>query len=314
MKKILIGISLFIVVSVAAVYWLIPSQLAVSESLRVRCVADAAYRAMSDQAAWAPWWPGSVIPDSGRSTAAFDFDGNRYLLTEHKNNTLAIGVQRNAALLNGRMSFYALPGDSMLMQWTYEIASGSNPWKKIAAYRQAVSLKNQMHTITDAAATYLVSFRHLYGFPFLENSTRDTLLISTRAVSAEYPSTSFIYGMIGKLQAYALHQGCTVTGRPMINISHPDQGDYRVMAALPVDRVVNDTGDIAAKKMIPGKFLVVEVTGTQQKVDSTLHQIENYFQDYRRTPMAIPFAYLVTDRRQQPDSTKWVTLVYAPVF
>jgi hypothetical protein len=43
-------------------------------------------------------------------------------------------------------------------------------------------------------------------------------------------------------------------------------------------------------------------------------QMKNYISDYQRTVMAIPFQSLVTDRRKEADTTKWLTKLYFPIF
>jgi hypothetical protein len=66
--------------------------------------------------------------------------------------------------------------------------------------------------------------------------------------------------------------------------------------------------------MVPGKFIVTDVVGGSHTIAQTYQQIHHYFQDYRRTSMAIPFEYLVTDRQQVTDTSKWLTRIYAPVY
>jgi len=45
-----------------------------------------------------------------------------------------------------------------------------------------------------------------------------------------------------------------------------------------------------------------------------LLEMNQYFADHNRTSMAIPFSYLITNRSEQPDTLKWITKIYAPVF
>jgi hypothetical protein len=42
--------------------------------------------------------------------------------------------------------------------------------------------------------------------------------------------------------------------------------------------------------------------------------MDQYFKDYNRVAMAIPFEYLITDRLKVPDTSKWVTKIYCPVY
>ncbi len=66
--------------------------------------------------------------------------------------------------------------------------------------------------------------------------------------------------------------------------------------------------------MINGSFMVTEVQGGETKVQKSLEQLELYAADYKKTQMAIPFQYLVTDRIREPDSSKWITRIYLPVY
>jgi hypothetical protein len=42
--------------------------------------------------------------------------------------------------------------------------------------------------------------------------------------------------------------------------------------------------------------------------------MELYISDHERVPPAIPFLSLVTNRMLEPDSSKWITLIYYPVM
>ena len=67
------------------------------------------------------------------------------------------------------------------------------------------------------------------------------------------------------------------------------------------------TDDISVKWMMKdGNILVAEATGPQSLVNEAQKQMEQYIIDlthYYRDPLSIR----ITDRRQNPDSLKWVT-------
>ena len=86
------------------------------------------------------------------------------------------------------------------------------------------------------------------------------------------------------------------------------------MVAIPVDRVLQDTKNIVFKRMVPGNILIGEVKGGKCRVAESMHQMENYVNDYKRSAPAIPFESLVTDRMVQKDTTEWVTRIYYPVY
>ena len=149
---------------------------------------------------------------------------------------------------------------------------------------------------------------------YRKGSTTDTLLVTSKFISKGYPGTSIIYNQIEKLKKISGSKGVSITGNPLINISNISSSDYQVMVALPVNKLFSSGDSVVAKRMIPGKFIVAEVKGGSYQVMNTLEQIKLYAQDYGRSPVAIPFEYLLTDRQQEPDSNKWVTKIYLPVY
>ena len=68
------------------------------------------------------------------------------------------------------------------------------------------------------------------------------------------------------------------------------------------------------KQGIAPIWLVAEIQGGPNKVENQLKEMENYVQDKNRNSPAIPFASLVTDRRKERDTLKWITNIYYPVY
>ena len=66
--------------------------------------------------------------------------------------------------------------------------------------------------------------------------------------------------------------------------------------------------------MVPGKILVAEVKGGAYTADEALRQLTMYMDDNHLVSPAIPFQSLVTERSKEPDTTKWITKIYFPVF
>jgi hypothetical protein len=63
-----------------------------------------------------------------------------------------------------------------------------------------------------------------------------------------------------------------------------------------------------------GNILITEIKGGSASIDKAFKEMENYVSDYRRTPPAIPFQSLVTDRMKEPDTSKWITRIFYPVM
>jgi hypothetical protein len=66
--------------------------------------------------------------------------------------------------------------------------------------------------------------------------------------------------------------------------------------------------------MILGSLLTAEVKGGAHTVSEAEKQLENYVRDYQIVSPAIPFQTLVTDRRKEMDTARWVSIVNYPVF
>lgn len=142
----------------------------------------------------------------------------------------------------------------------------------------------------------------------------DSNYIFTSATSANYPVTDTIYKMIDRLKNYVSKNGAKETGYPMLNI-FKERESYIVKVALPVDKKLTNSGDIKYRWMLKGgNILIAEVKGGSYQIEKAFKEMANYVEDHNRVAPAIPFQSLITDRRQEPDTNKWVTKIYWPVM
>jgi hypothetical protein len=86
------------------------------------------------------------------------------------------------------------------------------------------------------------------------------------------------------------------------------------MVAIPVNKRIPETSQFLFRRMVPGNILVTEVKGGDSTIRHGIRVMENFVHDYQRTIMAIPFESLITNRMNEPDSSKWVTKIYFPVM
>jgi hypothetical protein len=156
--------------------------------------------------------------------------------------------------------------------------------------------------------------KNVYGFDIKQVSTKDTFLVTTKAVFSSYPSTANTYQLINKLKDYIDQQDAKQTGYPIINITQLDTNRFQVMTAVPVNKQLTNNGPIFFTRMVPGQFLAIDVKGGPSQVQEAVNQLHLYFSDYQRTSMAIPFQALITDRVAQPDTLQWNTRIYQPVY
>ena len=99
----------------------------------------------------------------------------------------------------------------------------------------------------------------------------------------------------------------------MVNITALADGRFKLRVALPTDKVIPNSGDVQSSEVPTDKFLQADVVGGAGAVRAAFGSMNNYVSDFGRTIVAIPFASLITDRRLERDSAKWVTRIYWPI-
>ena len=293
---------MFVLLFLSATWLFIPSTLTVSTSSGVKCNGQGTLRKLTADSILRH----RLVENTGTnvSTRISKFITHGFeIIMEYKNKPYP-----------GHLLLIPVSADSTIISFESAVYTGNNPFNKMAGYLDALALKEQSKKMVLGLQNYLSVFENIYGFSLNEASTPDSFFIRTKARSSFYPTTTFVYAQIHKLEKFCQQQGGKVTGSPMINISGPDSAGYTVKTALPVNKTIPQNGDITPGKMVRGRYIITDVTGGPQKIQTTLRSIVYYFQDYARVSMAIPFEYLVTDREKHPDTSKWVTRIYSPVF
>jgi hypothetical protein len=298
-----------LLLAVGSIYWFIPSQLTVVQITPVHCPASAAFRSLSNQDAWRNWWP-----SKDTASHAFQYGGSRFQITKTLINTFDVQLQHAGLTLNSTMNLLPLPADSVAIKWTCTIPSGLNPFTRIQRYQQAIKVKNIMAAVSNAFRAFAEKKENLYGIAIRETSIKDTLLIAYKIKWPVYPNTTAIYTLVQSLKKYISDQQATQTGYPMVNITPLDNSAYQLMVAIPINKRLPDKGPFFQRHMVPGKFLFTTIQGGPGTIQHTFKQLQLYVEDFRRTAMAIPFQLLVTDRMGDPDTSKWITHIYVPVF
>ena len=155
---------------------------------------------------------------------------------------------------------------------------------------------------------------NIYGMKIREENVVDPYLVSIKTYLPAYPSTDTVYGMIEQLRNYIKQQGALENNPPMLHVEKTGDSTYLVMVALATNKPLTGTRIISFKRMVLCKILVAEIQGGPNKVENQLKEMENYVQDNNRNSPAIPFASLVTDRRKETDTSRWITNIYYPVY
>jgi hypothetical protein len=294
----LVGIVvLLLLVFIAAVYVFIPSTLTVSKLVELNCNPNGVDRFLGDQRNSSNW-----LPATG------------YRIGAHFSHVIAVEIQNGNSTDTSWVSILSSgPYDTTGLHWVCNLRTGLNPLDRLRQYRRADSLDREMGRILERLRVF-VERENVYGTPIRESSTQDSFLIMKRTIFPAYPTIGQLYGLFKQLQDYRSSEGARQTGYPMVNVTPAGKDQFQTMVALPIDRELKANTSIFPRKMVPGKFLVTEVRGGPGHIDAAFTQLQNYIVDHQRTTMAIPFQSLVTDRSQEPDTSRWVTRWYYPIF
>jgi hypothetical protein len=317
MKKWLIFIFLLVLLALGSIYVFIPGTLIISKITAVNATPSAAYRFLSNEGRWKKWWPGlpsNTNAQPSSSGSQFIYKTSRFGVYQNFQQSVEIPISDQGNTIASQATVLAIPGDSAVIRWQTKLDAGWNPIGRILRYKRALEIKDDMTDILGSLRSFLDNKENVYGQRLSKSSSVDTLLIATKSSFSHYPSTADIYQMVGSLAQFSGQLRARQTGYPMINLTKSDSGQYQVMVALPVDKALSGKGNIFPRRMIPGKFIVSEIQGGPSRVDEALTEMQNYFDDYKKVSMAIRFQSLITDRTKEPDSNRWVTKLYAPVF
>ncbi|HEY6900748.1 MAG TPA: hypothetical protein VI233_08905 [Puia sp.] len=293
---------LAVLLSVAAVlgYFFIPATVTVTKRVSLKCNTAGAFSFLQDQRQMSVWWPGHG------DRLVYKGDSYRVVHLAYFNTDVRISGKWGD--VESRIS--VLPGtgiDSTILQWECRM-KGSSYWR-------ANKVGDNIGELLDTAAAFLSDQKNVYATDIREGSTRDSCLAVTRVELGLYPTTKDMYAQVDRLRAYIQQLGARETGHPMVNVTPVmDSVRFKLMVAIPVDRDIPRNGEFYGTRLVPAKFLIADVKGGEASVKKVIKGMEDYIRDYRRTVMAIPYQSLITERPSQPDTTKWETRIFYPVF
>ena len=306
MKKLLFGIVLTIVFLMALIYVFIPGKIKIHAFVPVKATMTGVSRLLSNDSTWHDWWPGEQT---------FDSNGKSYILNGHIFNAFDVIIIKEKDSLDSRINLVLFDEDSMSVDWSLELATSTNPFRRFSQYKKAKEIRKDLNTILLSLKKFAEVPQNIYGIVVKRTIVQDSVLISTRRSFDHKPGVLEIDAMIQKLKAYIAQNEALEKNFPMLNIMMIDSSDYQAMVAIPVDRELPATKEFAPKVLLKGgNILEAQIHGGQHTIEKAITELENYRDDHKYTSPAIPFQLLVTDRAKEPDTTKWTTKLYYPIF
>ena len=306
MKKLIIGFVLTLAFLMALIYVFIPGKVRIYESVPVKATVAGVSRLLSNDSTWREWWPAETT---------FDSNGTSYIINGHIFNAFDVTIIKEEDSLDSRMNLVLIDDDSMAVDWSLELATGTSPFSRFSQYTKAKEIRKDLNTILMSLKKFAEMPENIYGIVVKKTIVQDSVLISTRRSFDHKPGVQEIDAMIQRLKAYIVQNKAIEKNFPMLNVFMIDSSEFQAMVAIPVDRALPATGEFAPKVLLKGgNILETQIQGGPYTIEKAFTELENYRADHKHTSPAIPFQLLVTDRAKEPDTTKWITKLYYPIF
>jgi hypothetical protein len=313
MKKILIGIFICALLFTVSVYFFIPENITVASEITTTSSIGSVQRITGSSDYRIKWFPkeGKMV-----SPTKYVLDGCTYQFGTDNSDNNNIAVQYENINTSSLLTPLTGGNDSLIVNWRLNQQCGYNPFNRISYYFSLRHIKKTNEKILLAMQAFLSNKKNVYGFDVNQEKQTDSTLISIKATVPNHPTVTEIYTNIEKLKQYAVVNNANTTNAPMLNIKNDGTGKWQYMVALPIDKALENKGDIIAKRMFAGgKILITEkITGGPAAINDALQNLEKYKTDYGYMSPAIPFQSLITDRIKETDTSRWKTKLYYPVY
>lgn len=314
MKKLVVFLVSLVIVFCIGVYVFIPAKLNITSSTVIAVTDNGADRFITHANNWAKWWDYDSLRTVSSTPDVYVRNGSEFKMTHAFYKSADIHIRHKELELESKLVMIPLPMDSIAVEWKLAVNTSSNPFNRFLQYLEVKSVKKNMDQVLETLKRFLSKNENVYGINIERTSIKDTAFISTKTVFKTYPTTPQVYALIKTIQDFAAKNNVKQTDAPIYNIMQVENGLYQLMVAIPVDRQVPDNNTFSSKRMVRGSFMVTEVVGGEYTVEKASQSLKQYFTDYRKTSMAINFTMLITDRMLQPDTSKWITKLYQPVY
>ena len=299
MRKIVLLLSTIVVLSLVAIFLLVPKLLIIKGTQAVSQSAPSVIRGMMQTNKWSEW-----LPKETQLKVA-----SRMVATIQTELTLdAVKVPVEFSIIDDT-SNNAIIGFETSMENT-----NWSPIARVQNYLFAKKIKGQLDLILSAAGNYYNTVKGVYGFDIQETNVQDSSLIALDQVLMDTPSLVQLYEMIAKLEQHIASQNGIAKNAPMVNITRINKNEVYTQVAIPIEKDIEVKPPFTLKKMILGKLLSVAVIGDASNVNSALVATKQYLGDKQRTSPAIPYVIYNTNRIKEPDAQKWKSTINYPVF
>jgi len=299
MRKIIGSVLAILILSLAAVYLLIPNQLVIKGSQMVYQPSSGLIRGMMETSKWSAWMPKDI-----------DLKATSSLVATIQTDLYHDGI-------NVPVEFSIENGENKNSVIAFETSMDNRQWSPIARVQYfifAKTIENKLDKVLTAACNYYNYTKGVYGFDIVETKVKDSSYLAIDQTSTDTPSLVQIYQMVDQLTAYINGQNGKVKGDPMVNITRVDANEVYIQVAIPLEKDIPVNGAFTIKKMVLGNLLAVEVQGNQATVQQAFEATKLYISDKQKISPAIPFVIYHTNRLLEKDSSQWKSTINYPIY
>ena len=299
MRKIVLLLSTIVVLSLVAVYLLVPKLIIIKGTQVVNQSTPSVIRGMMQSDKWSEWLP---------KEARLNVTG-----------TMVATIQTELTLdeIKVPVEFSIIDDTSTNAIIGFETSMENTNWSPIARvqnYLFAKKIQGQLDLILSAAGNYYNTVKGVYGFDIQETNVQDSSLIALDQVLMDTPTLVQIYDMVAQLEQHIIAQNGKIKNDPMVNITRINKEEVYTQVAIPIEKDIQVKPPFTLKKMVLGKLLSVAVIGDASIVNSALVATKQYLGDKQKTSPAIPYVIYNTNRIKEPDAQKWKSTINYPVF
>ncbi|MGN6491961.1 MAG: hypothetical protein ACTHLE_08205 [Agriterribacter sp.] len=312
MKKLATGLLLLLIVFFAWVYLYIPSKIVIKSNAVIKTPTAALHRLLLNNHQAAAWWPGNVA-DVGNEKK-YLLNGSTYSFKNNNISLLPVIISNSFLQLETALYLISLTDTTVRVEWIDTIPMPGSAIKRIQTFFAARSIQHDLDVVLHSLTEYCSQTKNIYGFDVHNLLITDSTFIAISDTTRHYPSPALIYEHIDALKKYAEQHKAELTNHPILNIDNADSLGYALKVAIPLNKALPPQQNIHPQRMPPGvKILMAEIKGGAATAANGYRQLIQYARDRHLGIPGKPFYALVTDRRSEPDTTKWITRVYCPV-
>lgn len=310
-KPALLVLGIFFIAFVS-IYFIIPQYITAKSSITIDSSDATVFKFLVQKEAWPKWWPGHHNPKDSNS---FAFDGMMYTIKKDANSYIEVNINTTKVEFDSKINYLANDEGSTIVSWEGAKQSSLNPFVRIGEFIRIKGEQTDMDSILRAFKTFMQQDSNVYGMRIKIAHVKDGIMLATNTVSKTVPTVAETYALVASLRKEIAAQNAKETNKPMLNINKTDDNEYHIMVAIPVNKEITPGANSVVNKMVVGgNILESEVKGGRGTIDNGFAQLKNFQKDHRLISPAMPFELMITDRSAEPDTAKWVTKLYWPIF